>query len=232
MSDTKTIQQALQNVLQQINVACKHSQRQPDSVLLLAVSKRHTVDNIRAAYQQGQRDFGENYLNEALAKQTELNDLAIQWHFIGHVQSNKTRKIAEHFHWVHAVDSLKVARRLSAQRPMGLPPINICLQINIDGEDSKAGLSPEKTSLLALATEVSALPNVALRGLMCIPAPKTDKVAEQQTFARMANLQHFLNDNGLALDTLSMGMSDDLDSAIANGSTIVRVGTAIFGARD
>lgn len=231
MTDAVQIQQALQGVRAQITGACAQAQRDSAGVRLLAVSKRHGTEKIRAAYAAGQVDFGENYLNEALAKQVELTDLAITWHFIGQIQSNKTRKIAEHFHWVHAVDSFKVAKRLSDQRPAGLPPINICLQINIDDEDSKAGLPPDSATLLTLANEVVNLPNVALRGLMCIPAPKDDAVAARRTFARMAALQAFLNENGLALDTLSMGMSDDLDSAIACGATIVRVGTAIFGAR-
>lgn len=231
MTDTTQIQQALQTVRGQIEAACRQTQRDTAAVTLLAVSKRHGTDKIRAAYAAGQRDFGENYLNEALEKQHELADLAIVWHFIGQVQSNKTRKIAEHFHWVHAVDSFKVAKRLSEQRPADLPPLNICLQINIDGEDSKAGLPPDNAALLALAKEMAALPNIALRGLMCIPAPKDTATAARETFSRMAALQAFLNENGLRLDTLSMGMSDDLDSAIACGATTVRVGTAIFGAR-
>lgn len=226
------IKDTLQQVRAEISAVCEQAKRSPASVLLLAVSKRHGSDKIRAAYDCGQRDFGENYLNEALAKQGELADLAITWHFIGHIQSNKTRKIAEHFAWAHAVDSLKVAKRLSDQRPDDLPALNICLQINIDGEDSKSGLSPNATDLSALAKQINALPNVNLRGLMCIPAPKTDKAAERETFACMANLLQALNDDGLSLDTLSMGMSGDLDSAIAGGATIVRVGTAIFGARE
>ncbi len=231
MTDIKKIQQSLQDVHLKIRNACAVARRNPATVQLLAVSKRHRVEKIRAAYAAGQTDFGENYLNEALEKQEQLNDLPIQWHFIGHVQSNKTRKIAAHFDWVHTVDSVKVARRLSAQRPDNLSPINICLQINIDNEVSKAGLAPDKAALLTLANDIARLPRLNLRGLMCIPAPKNDSAAERESFARMADLQHFLQANGLSLDTLSMGMSDDLDSAIACGATIVRVGTAIFGAR-
>lgn len=225
------IKKSLQKVHSLIEQSCQQANRSADDVLLLAVSKRHGCDKIREAYAGGQRDFGENYLNEALEKQNQLVDLSIAWHFIGHVQSNKTRKIAEHFAWVHAVDNLKIAKRLSEQRPANLPPLNICLQINIDAEDSKSGLAPDNTTLLALASEISTLSKVNLRGLMCIPAPKANKTAERETFARMAALQSHLNANGLALDTLSMGMSDDLDSAITSGATIVRVGTAIFGAR-
>ncbi|PID64033.1 MAG: YggS family pyridoxal phosphate-dependent enzyme [Gammaproteobacteria bacterium] len=225
------IEENLKQIYSAIASACKATNRCPDSVRLLAVSKRHGADKIQKAYDCGQRDFGENYLNEALDKQAALAHLAICWHFIGHVQSNKTRKIAEHFDWVHAVDSLKVAKRLSDQRPEGRPPINICLQINIDGEDSKAGLAPDEAALITLAHDIAGLPNVALRGLMCIPAPKADKAEEIATFTRMRNLQQALNASGLSLDTLSMGMSDDLETAITCGATIVRVGTAIFGVR-
>lgn len=225
------IEKALQKVHLIIEKIGQKSHRPANSVLLLAVSKRHGCDKIRQAYACGQRDFGENYLNEALEKQSRLSDLGINWHFIGHIQSNKTRKIAEYFDWVHTVDSLRIAKRLSAQRPEGLPPINICLQINIDGEDSKSGLTPDEDDLLTQAITIDKLPNIRLRGLMCIPAPKAEKGDERKTFARMANLQSYLNANGLSLDTLSMGMSDDLDSAIECGATIVRIGTAIFGQR-
>lgn len=231
MTQNTPIEKALRAVRATIVSASEQAQRDPESVTLLAVSKRHSAEKIRVAHACGQRDFGENYLNEALEKQVELADLGACWHFIGHVQSNKTRKIAEHFAWVHTVDSLKIAQRLSAQRLEGLPPLNVCLQINIDAEDSKAGLAPDNASLLALAVEVAALPNVVLRGLMCIPAPKNSTTAERDTFSRMVALQAFLNNNGLSLDTLSMGMSDDLDSAIASGATMVRIGTAIFGLR-
>ncbi len=168
MTDIKKIQQALQAVHVQIRDACAVARRDPATVQLLAVSKRHSVAKIRAAYAAGQTDFGENYLNEALEKQEQLHDLAIHWHFIGHVQSNKTRKIAAHFDWVHAVDSVKVARRLSAQRPDNLSPINICLQINIDNEVSKAGLAPDKAALLALANDIATLLFCKLTGCLWI----------------------------------------------------------------
>ncbi|PIE45693.1 MAG: YggS family pyridoxal phosphate-dependent enzyme [Gammaproteobacteria bacterium] len=225
------IKDNLADVYQQIERACKQANRSADSVKLIAVSKKHGVAKIRTAYALGQRDFGENYLNEALEKQAQLNDLSIHWHFIGHIQSNKTRKIAEHFDWVHTVDSLKIARRLSTQRPPNLAPINICLQINIDNEDSKSGLAEDIDHLLSLAKSIAELPHIKLRGLMCIPKPKADKQQEIDTFSRMKALQRVLNDNGVRVDTLSMGMSDDLQSAIECGATIVRVGTAIFGKR-
>ncbi len=225
-----SIEKARNQVLSSIERATQLS-KQSNTPLLLAVSKRHSAEKIRCLFDCGQRDFGENYLNEALEKQHMLADLAITWHFIGHIQSNKTRKVASHFDWAHTVDSLKIAKRLSAQRPDDMPPLNICLQINIDKEVSKSGLLPNHEALLAIAQEVNTLPNIRLRGLMCIPAPKQHAEEECQSFTRMAELKSFLNDNGLSLDTLSMGMSDDLESAIACGATIVRVGTAIFGAR-
>ncbi len=225
------LEKNLQTIDSRIAVACQLAQRSRQSVRLLAVSKRQHSDKIRCAYACGQRDFGENYLNEALEKQAQLADLNITWHFIGHIQSNKTRPIAAHFAWAHAVDSLKIAKRLSKQRPDDLSPINICLQINIDGEESKSGLAPAVESLLPIAKAIANLPRLRLRGLMCIPAPKTDAEQERATFTRMAQLQAHLNQQGLALDTLSMGMSDDLESAIACGANIVRIGTAIFGAR-
>ncbi len=223
---------ALQQVNATIDKYCQLAGRERDSVALVAVSKRHSCDKIRTAYACGQRAFGENYLSEALEKQAQLDDFSIEWHFIGQIQSNKTRKIAEHFAWVHTVSSYKVAKRLSDQRPDALPKLNICLQINIDGEASKNGLAPDCQAVTALAKEIDALPKLRLRGLMCIPAPKADKAAEMATFTAMQQLQHALNDKGLALDTLSMGMSADLETAIACGATMVRVGTAIFGARD
>ncbi len=226
-----SLEKARSQVLSNIERATQLS-KQSNSPLLLAVSKRHSAEKIRSLFDCGQRDFGENYLNESLEKQHILNELDITWHFIGHIQSNKTRKVASHFDWVHTVDSLKIAKRLSAQRPDDMPPLNICLQINIDKEVSKSGLLPNHEALLAIAQEVNTLPNLRLRGLMCIPAPKNHPEEERQSFMRMAKLKDFLNDNGLSLDTLSMGMSDDLESAIACGATIVRVGTAIFGARE
>ncbi|PZQ36493.1 MAG: YggS family pyridoxal phosphate-dependent enzyme, partial [Ectopseudomonas oleovorans] len=194
---------------------------------LLAVSKTKPAEAIREAHAAGLRDFGENYLQEALEKQTQLADLPLIWHFIGPIQSNKTRPIAEHFDWVHSVDRLKIAQRLSEQRPAHLPALNICLQVNISGEDSKSGCSPEE--LTALARAVVALPNLRLRGLMAIPEPTDDVAAQHAAFARLRQLRDEL---ALNLDTLSMGMSHDLEAAIAEGATWVRIGTALFGARD
>ncbi|MBJ7548429.1 YggS family pyridoxal phosphate-dependent enzyme, partial [Pseudomonas sp. OA3] len=194
---------------------------------LLAVSKTKPAAAIREAHAAGLRDFGENYLQEALEKQTELSDLPLIWHFIGPIQSNKTRPIAEHFDWVHSVDRLKIAQRLSEQRPAHLPPLNICLQVNVSGEDSKSGCSPE--ALPELVKAVAALPNLRLRGLMAIPEPTDDIAAQHAAFAHLRQLR---DDLALDLDTLSMGMSHDLGAAIAEGATWVRIGTALFGARD
>lgn len=214
-----------------IRQAAEHADRDPTDITLVAVSKRHDSDKIRLAYQCGQRDFGENYLAEALDKQTILSDLDIVWHFIGHVQSNKTRKIAENFAWVHTVDSLKVARRLSAQRPADMAPLNICLQVNIDNETSKSGLPPDQDQLLDLAAQVTTLPHLCLRGLMCIPAPKPQAEQNGASFKHLQELSAHLQKHGIVMDTLSMGMSDDLPTAVAHGATIVRIGTAIFGQR-
>lgn len=212
--------------------ALKDAGRAQDAAKLLAVSKTKPAAMIRQAWQLGQREFGENYLQEALEKQTELADLdAIVWHFIGPLQSNKTRSVAEHFDWVHSVDRLKIANRLSEQRPTHLAPLNICLQVNISHEDSKAGVLPEE--LEELAREVATLPNLCLRGLMAIPAPAEDVDAQRQPLAALREaftaLQSSLPD--APLDTLSMGMSDDLEAAVLEGATLVRLGTAIFGAR-
>ena len=197
---------------------------------LLAVSKKHPAAAIRALFNLGQRAFGESYWQEAQGKMAELAELDIDWHFIGPLQSNKTRPIAEHFHWVHGVDRDKIAKRLSEQRPEHLPPLNICLQVNLDDEDTKSGVSPEQVVALALA--VKDLPGLKLRGLMCIPEHRDELAEQRATFARMGVLLQQLKDAGIdGLDTLSMGMSDDMEGAVAEGSTIVRVGTAIFGAR-
>lgn len=212
---------------ERINAAAQAAQRDPASVGLLAVSKTKPAQALREAYAAGLRDFGENYLQEALGKQLELADLPLCWHFIGPIQSNKTRAIAENFAWVHSVDRLKIAQRLSEQRPEDLPPLNICIQVNVSGEASKSGCTP--ADLPALAEAISALPRLKLRGLMAIPEP-TDDIAEQNAaFAAVSTLQAQLN---LPLDTLSMGMSHDLEAAIAQGATWVRIGTALFGARD
>lgn len=228
------IKQQLEKINKKIQKNCQQHHRHADEVTLLAVSKRHSSARIREAYDCGQRHFGENYLNEALEKQQQLASLDIQWHYIGSIQSNKSRKIAEHFTWVHTVDSIKIATRLANQRPDDLPPLNICLQINIDAEDSKSGLPADKNHLLDVVKTISLLPNIHLRGLMCIPAPKTDIAEERATFTQMQQLLQFINNHvdNVVLDTLSMGMSNDLDAAIECGATIVRVGTAIFGVRD
>jgi pyridoxal phosphate enzyme (YggS family) len=204
--------------------------RPVDAVRLLAVSKTFSAAAVREAYQAGQAAFGENYLQEALDKIGALRDLPLEWHFIGPIQSNKTRAIAEHFDWVHGVDRLKVAERLSAQRPASLPPLSICLQVNVSGEASKSGVAPQDVA--QLANEVARLPRLRLRGLMAIPAPADDPAQQRAPFARMRELLATLNAQGMRLDTLSMGMSHDFAMAIQEGATIVRIGTAIFGARD
>ena len=214
-------------VSQRIRAAAQAVQRDESSVHLLAVSKTKPAQAVREAYAAGMRDFGENYLQEALGKQAELTDLPLSWHFIGPIQSNKTRAIAENFAWVHSVDRLKIAQRLSEQRPADLPPLNICIQVNVSGEASKSGCTP--ADLPALANAISALPRLKLRGLMAIPEPTEDRAAQDAAFATVRELQARLN---LPLDTLSMGMSHDLESAIAQGATWVRIGTALFGARD
>jgi len=194
---------------------------------LLAVSKTQPATAIRSAFASGQHDFGENYLQEALAKQAELADLPLIWHFIGPIQSNKTRAIAEHFAWVHSVDRLKVAQRLAEQRPAGLAPLNICLQVNISDEASKSGCNPDE--LPELARAICKLPNLRLRGLMAIPGATPDTDQQRAAFARLRALRDSLD---LPLDCLSMGMSEDLEAAVAEGANWVRIGSAIFGARD
>lgn len=222
-----TIAKNIAKVGARIREAAQASQRDFSTIGLLAVSKTKPADAIREAYAAGLRDFGENYLQEALAKQQELTDLDLCWHFIGPIQSNKTRAIAEHFSWVHSVDRLKIAQRLSEQRPAQLPPLNVCLQVNVSGEASKSGCAPEE--LPALANAVVRLPRLRLRGLMAIPEPTDDTAAQHAAFARLRELQQALN---IPLDTLSMGMSHDLEAAIAEGATWVRIGTALFGERD
>lgn len=230
MDRRQQITDRLQAVRARIDDAARACGRDPATVRLLAVSKTFPAADIRHAQAAGQDCFGESYLNEALPKIAALTDPAPEWHYIGPLQSNKTRRIAELFAWVHSVDRLKVAQRLSDQRPPGLPPLNACLQVNLSGEATKAGVSPDEID--ALATAVAALPRLRLRGLMAIPAP-TDDVAEQRAaFGRLRALFEALTARGLALDTLSMGMSDDLEAAIAEGATLVRVGSAIFGARE
>ncbi|WP_129972243.1 MULTISPECIES: YggS family pyridoxal phosphate-dependent enzyme [unclassified Pseudomonas] len=222
-----TIADNILQVSSRIHAATAAAGRDENSVQLLAVSKTKPAEALREAYAAGLRDFGENYLQEALGKQLELADLPLIWHFIGPIQSNKTRSIAEHFAWVHSVDRLKIAQRLSEQRPAHLPPLNICIQVNVSGEASKSGCTPQ--DLPALAQAISALPRLKLRGLMAIPEPTEDRAEQDAAFAAVQKLQASLD---LPLDTLSMGMSHDLESAIAQGATWVRIGTALFGARD
>ncbi|WP_277592035.1 YggS family pyridoxal phosphate-dependent enzyme [Pseudomonas chlororaphis] len=226
-----TIADNIALVSARIRAAAQASQRDESSIHLLAVSKTKPAAALREAYAAGLRDFGENYLQEALGKQAELGDLPLSWHFIGPIQSNKTRAIAENFAWVHSVDRLKIAQRLSEQRPADLPPLNICIQVNVSGEASKSGCTP--ADLPALASAISALPRLKLRGLMAIPEPTEDRAAQDAAFAAVRSLNENLCDSlDLPTDTLSMGMSHDLEAAIAQGATWVRIGTALFGARD
>ncbi len=218
-----------QGIKERVRLASEKSQRKTENLHILAVSKRHSADAIRRAHACGLVHFGENYVSEALEKQRELADLPLCWHFIGPVQSNKTRAIAEHFDWVHSVDRLKVAKRLSNQRPQHLPPLNICLQVNISGEDSKSGVHPEE--LGELATAVAQLPRLTLRGLMAIPAPSDNFDAQRKPFAALRELFEQLKPQMPHFDTLSMGMSGDLEAAVYEGASIVRIGTALFGPR-
>ena len=224
-----TIKDNLQQVHARIHDACAAAQRPVQSVTLLAVSKTFDAQAVREAFDAGQRAFGENYVQEALAKFDALRDLQIEWHLIGPLQSNKTRTVAEAFDWVHSVERLKIAQRLSEQRPAQLPPLQLCLQVNISGEASKSGLAPAEVAEVAHA--VAALPRVRLRGLMAIPEPAGDFAAQRAPHRALRELFDALRRDGLALDTLSMGMSADLEAAIAEGATLVRVGTAIFGTR-
>ena len=228
-----TIEANLQTVHERIRHACKVAGRDVTQVTLLAVSKTFGVDAVLAAVAAGQRAFGENYVQEGVEKVQALREalpgVALTWHCIGPLQSNKTRLVAEHFDWVQSVDRLKVAQRLSEQRPQGKEPLNVCLQVNVDGGANKSGVAPAE--LLTLAQAVATLPNLRLRGLMCIPEPAEGMAAQRVAFDRARGLFDDLQRSGLALDTLSMGMSDDLDAAIASGSTLVRVGRAIFGSR-
>lgn len=216
-------------VITRIREAERRFQRPPDSVTLLTVSKTQSAEAIAAAAAAGLRRFGENYLQEALEKMQILRHLDLEWHFIGPIQSNKTRGIAENFAWAHSVDRLKIAQRLSAQRPMGFPPLNVCLQVNISQEIGKHGLSLEE--LPPVAQEVAHLPGLRLRGLMAIPAPSSDFASQRRAFTKLSQAQKKLIAANLPLDTLSMGMSNDLEAAIAEGATLVRIGTAIFGPR-
>ena len=223
-----SLQASRNQVLQHIADACKQAQREPETVQLLAVSKTHPSESLREMYQTGQRAFGENYLQEALDKIENLNDLAIEWHFIGHVQRNKTKHLAASFAWVHGVDRLMIAERLSKQREANQAPLNICLQVNIDAQESKDGCQPNEVA--ELVKNISQLPHLKLRGLMVIPAPNnTHAFLDAKQLFDAVKQEHAQPEDW---DTLSMGMSGDMVEAIAAGSTMVRVGTALFGARD
>ncbi|MEQ1545280.1 YggS family pyridoxal phosphate-dependent enzyme [Methyloglobulus sp.] len=223
-----TIAQSITAIRSQIEEYCHACQRNPETVLLLAVSKTKPASDIAAGYQAGLRHFGENYCQEALLKQQELGAYNITWHFIGPIQSNKTKLISHHFSWVHSVDSLRIAKRLSEQRPTNLPPLNICLQVNVSGEQSKSGIS--LAELPALCSAVAVLPRLKLRGVMAIPAPQDD--FEQQRLPYKRLVQAVVNLNLPELNTYSFGMTDDLKAAITESSTIVRIGTALFGSRE
>lgn len=228
-----TIEGNLQQVRERLARACEAAGRDVNAVTLLAVSKTFGPDHVAAAVAAGQRAFGENYIQEGVEKVLALQALlpgqTLEWHCIGPVQSNKTRLVATHFDWVHSVDRLKIAQRLSEQRPEDRVPLQVCLQVNVDGGANKSGVAPDE--LPALAHAVSALPRLRLRGLMCIPEPSEDPMVQRAAFRRVRELLQGLVDQGLSLDVLSMGMSDDLEPAVAEGSTMVRVGRAIFGHR-
>ena len=225
-----TIASQISKVLTRIEGAASQASRRSDEITLIAVSKTKPAEAIEAAAACGLQHFGENYLQEALDKIEALHELDLTWHFIGPIQSNKTRLIAEHFDWVHSVDRLKIAQRLSDQRPAHLGPLNICLQVNISNEDTKSGVSADQAPELAKA--ITTLPNIRLRGVMAIPKPSDDPAEQAATFEKVVTLFNTLRHTNPELDTLSMGMSQDLEAAIAAGSTMVRIGTDIFGARN
>jgi pyridoxal phosphate enzyme (YggS family) len=226
---TTTIASRLQAVHDRITTVAQSCGQKPGEITLLAASKTNPAERLREAWQAGQKIFGENYLQEALAKMQHLTDLPIEWHFIGPIQSNKTRRISENFSWVHSVDRAKIADRLSKDRPESLPPLQICLQVNVSGEASKSGVAPEE--LASLAAHAVRLPRLKLRGLMAVPELTTATALQRSQFHMLWELFDRLNRDGYELDTLSMGMSEDMDHAIAEGATMVRVGTAIFGPR-
>ena len=228
--DERLLADNIAKLLERVRLAAEKSQRAAGDIRVLAVSKTHPAEAIRAAHRHGLDHFGESYLQEALAKIAALAELPVTWHFIGPIQSNKTRSIAEHFAWVHSVDRGRIARRLSDQRPGDLPPLQVCLQVNISGEQSKSGVDPQ--DLPRLAAEVLELPRLRLRGLMAIPAPSGDPARQRAAFSRLRGQLAQLGALAPGLDTLSMGMSDDLEAAIAEGATIVRVGSGIFGSRN
>jgi PLP dependent protein len=219
----------MNHVRSRIRQAATAAGRSPDSVSLVAVTKAKSAELVRWAATAGVTDFGENYLQEALAKMDLLADLPLRWHFIGGLQTNKTRQVAERFDWVHSIDRLNIAQRLSAQRPFHSTPLNLCIQVALVPEPNKGGIEP--AALGELAAEIARLPRVCLRGLMCVPPPQSEPAAERAVFARLRLLLEDLNAAGLKLDTLSMGMSGDFEAAIAEGATLVRIGTAIFGDR-
>lgn len=219
----------LQNVCSRIDFACKEAGRQVSEIVVVAVSKKHPAEPIRQLYHLGQSAFGENYVQEALAKQKLLQDIDIEWHFIGPLQSNKTQEVAHHFHWVQSADRKKILKRLSDQRPATLPDLNVCIQVNIDREEQKSGVLPEH--LMEMAHYAQGLDKLHLRGLMAIPQQATAGHDSSDSYQRMRELFDTLNASGLTLDTLSMGMSGDLESAIMKGSTMVRVGTDLLGQR-
>jgi pyridoxal phosphate enzyme (YggS family) len=223
------IAENLQRVQARIQSACQAAGRDPASVRLLAVSKTFGADEVRQAHAAGQQAFGENYIQEGVDKIQALQDLDLEWHCIGPIQSNKTRLVAAHFDWVHSVDRLKTAERLSAQRPAAMPPLQVCIQVNIDGGENKSGVLPDQA--LALAQAVAALPQLQLRGIMTIPEPHDDEALTRAVHAQAHALWLQLKSQGLDLDTLSLGMTADLEAAVQTGSTMVRVGTAIFGRR-
>lgn len=219
----------LQAVRSRIERAARAAQRDPADILLLAVSKTFPPARIEAAFAAGQKAFGENHAQEAVEKITVLAALALEWHFIGPIQSNKTRLIAQHFAWAHGVEREKIAERLNASRPEGMPPLNVCIEVNVSGEATKSGVAPGEEA--GLADAIARLPRLKLRGLMAIPEPTADVMLQRRRFALLRELKEKLRARGHALDTLSMGMSDDFEAAIMEGATIIRVGTAIFGPR-
>jgi len=217
------------HVRSRIRAAALRAGRDPGAVTLVAVTKGQCAETVRSAATAGVTDFGENYLQEALSKMDALTDLPLNWHFIGGIQSNKTAALAARFDWVHSIDRLHVARRLSEHRPAHLAALNLCIQVKLEPEEGKGGIDPPAVSELAAA--IALLPRVRLRGLMCVPPPETNPAAQRAVFARLRLLKEEINAGGARLDTLSMGMSGDFESAIAEGSTLVRIGTALFGAR-
>ena len=225
-----SIAQSLAETRNRVTVLERRYDRPPGDVRVLAVSKTMPPEAVRAAAEAGQREFGENHVQDALVKLDALGTLDLIWHFVGPVQSNKTRVVATRFDWVHSIDRAKIAARLNAHRPEDLPPLEVCIQVNVSGEDSKSGVDPDQVE--ELARVVSELPRLKLRGLMTLPRPCGDLEAQRRPFAALRRILETLNARGFALDMLSMGMSNDMEAAIAEGATIVRIGTAIFGARD